>query len=315
MFKKSYTKEGKGVEKRNPDEPRISLFFELLFRKFGCLIKLNLLYIVCCIPTFLVMVFLSGLLSVRITNVCAPIIAQIMGLAAPDMSNAEFSVMLANLDLGVRVVISFIVAIMWGMGPVTAGFTYILRNYVREEHAWLFSDFFGKTKQNFGQALVIWIVDLVAFVVLTTAFLFYFAQPGILHYMSYIILTVAIIYTAMHFYIYLCMITFKLSNKDIFRNSAIFALVKGPKNLLLEFILLFVHLWIPYTAALNGWPVWFWLIFIILELLVLVAVSGFTVNFWVYPALEKYIIEAENKPEDTKDAESSDKANDIKYLI
>lgn len=315
MFKQSYMKEGKGVEKRNPDDSRMSIFFELLFRKFGRLIKLNLLYIVCCIPTFLVMMFLSGLLSARITNASAPVLAQIMGLAAPDMSNAEFSGMLAALDIGARVVISFVVAIMWGMGPVTAGFTYILRNYAREEHAWLFSDFFGKTKQNFGQALVVWIVDLAAFAVLTTAFFFYFAQPGIVHYVSYIILSAVILYTAMHFYIYQCMITFKLSIKDVFKNSAIFALAEAPKNLLLEFILLFVHLILPYIAALNGWSVWFWLIFIILELLVLVAASGFTVNFWVYTAFEKYIIEAEKKPEYTKDAGSSDKAEDIEYLM
>ncbi len=315
MFKHGYMKEGKGVEKCNNDEPRISVFFELLFRKFGRLVKLNILYIVCCIPTFLVMMFLSGMLSSRITNASALVLAQIMGLTAPDMANVEFSGMLAALDIGVRVVISFAVAIMWGMGPVTAGFTYILRNYAREEHAWLLSDFFGKTKQNFGQALVVWIVDLAAFAVLTTAFFFYFAQPGLLHYMSYIILSIIILYTAMHFYIYQCMITFKLSVKDVFKNSAIFALVEAPKNLLLEFVLLFVHLGLPYTAALNGWPVWFWLIFIILELIVLVAVSGFTVNFWVYPALEKYIIEAEKKADDAETSSGSDKADDIEYLM
>ncbi len=315
MFKQGYMKEGKGVEKRNPDDPRISLFFELLFRKFGRLVKLNLLYIVCCIPTFLVMMLLSGLLSARIINACAPVLAQGMGLAAPDMANAEFSRTIATLDIGARVIISFIVAIMWGMGPVTAGFTYILRNYAREEHAWLFADFFGKTKQNFGQALVVWIVDLFAFAILTTAFLFYFAQSGLLHYMSYIILSVTIIYTAMHFYIYQCMITFKLSIKDVFKNSAIFALVEGPKNLLLEFILLFVHLVLPYMAMLNGWSVWFWLIFIVLEFFVLIAASGFTVNFWVYPVLEKYIIEAEKKTEDTKELENSDRADNIEYLM
>ena len=315
MFKQNYMKEGKGVEKRNPEAPRISVFFELLFRKFGRLIKLNLLYIVCCIPTFIVMMFLSGLLSSHFVNASEPVLAQIMGFATPDMSNAEFSGMLAILDIGVRVVVSFIVAIMWGMGPVTAGFTYILRNYAREEHAWLFSDFFGKAKQNFGQALVVWIIDLLAFVVLTTAFFFYSAQPGFLHYMSYVVLSVIILYTAMHFYIYQCMITFKLSIKDIFKNSAIFALVEAPKNLLLEFILMFVHLVLPYMAALNGWSVWFWLIFIILELVVLVAASGFTVNFWVYPALEKYIIEAEKKQDNTNDSEGSDKVDDIEYLM
>ncbi len=315
MFKQGYMKEGKGVEKRNPDDLRIKIFFELLFRKLGRLVQLNLLYIVCCIPTFLVMMFLSGLISTRITDASASILAEIMGLAAPDGSNPEFSGMLATLDIGVRVVISFVVAIMWGMGPVTAGFTYILRNYAREEHAWILSDFFGKTKQNFVQALVVWLADLFVFAVLTTAFFFYSSQSGMLYYLSFVVLSVVILYTVMHFYMYQCMITFKLSIKDVFKNSAIFALVEAPKNLLLAFILLFVHLGLPYMAALYGWPMWFWLIFIVLELLILVAASGFTVNFWVYPALEKYIIEAEKKFDETKSSDSTDKKDDVEYLM
>jgi len=258
---------------------------------------------------------LAGLISSRITNASASLLAGIMGLAAPDASNPEFSTMLATLDVGARGVVSFIVAVMWGMGPVTAGFTYILRNYAREEHAWLLSDFFGKTKQNFGQALVVWLVDLAMFSVLTTAFFFYSVQTGMLHYLSYIVLSVIILYTVMHFYIYQCIITFKLSVKDIFKNSAIFALVEAPKNLLLAFILFFVHLGLPYIAALYGWPVWFWLVFIILELFLLIAASGFMVNFWVYPVFEKYIIEAEKKPDVTKEPAGSDKVDDIEYLM
>lgn len=315
MFKQGYMKEGKGVEKRNPDDSRIKIFFELFFRKFWQLSKLNLLYIASCVPTFVVMMLLAGLISSRVTNASASLLAGIMGLAAPAASNLEFSTMLATLDVGVRVVVSFIVAVMWGMGPVTAGFTYILRNYAREEHAWLLSDFFGKTKQNFGQALAVWLVDLVMFSVLTTAFFFYSAQTGMLHYLSYIVLSLIILYTVMHFYIYQCIITFKLSVKDIFKNSAIFALVEAPKNLLLAFILLFVHLGLPYIAALYGWPMWFWLAFILFELFLLVAASGFMVNFWVYPAFEKYIIEAEKKSDVTKEPAGLDKADDIEYLM
>ncbi len=293
MFGRSYMKEGKGVNKRDPNEKRIKIFFEVLFRKLWNLCKLNLLYVLTCIPTFLVMLIVSGIVSSRITDASSGVLAQAMGLAAPDMANAEFARYMVIFDIAIRVVISFLVTVFWGMGPFTAGYTYIQRNYAREEHAWMLSDFFGKTKQNFGQAFLVWITDLVFFSVTAIALIFYSQQAGAIRYMSYVMVSVMLVYTLMHFYIYPCMVTFKLSLKDLFKNSLIFALLEGPKNLLIALVLLAIHIGVPYIAIAFAWPVLSWVVFIILEFVILVALSGFIVNFWVYPTIEKYIIEAE----------------------
>lgn len=45
-----YTKPGKGVRKDEPQKHRFFYFFELFFRKFWTLIRLNLLYLLFCIP-------------------------------------------------------------------------------------------------------------------------------------------------------------------------------------------------------------------------------------------------------------------------
>lgn len=295
MFKNGYMKEGKGVERRDPDKPKIMVFFELLFRKLWRLCKLNLLYLVTCIPTFAVLLILAGLVSNRITHISIPMIAETLGIAVSDTANINFSELVAMLDMVIRVAVAFIVTVFWGMGPATAGYTYILRNYAREEHAWLLSDFFGKAKQNFGQALVVWIVDMIFLAVTAVAFMFYVSQQGAIRYLAYVIVSVVIVYTVMHFYIYLCMITFKLKIKELLKNSLIFALLEAPKNLLILLVLTVVHIVIPYLAARLAWSISFWIVFIILELFILVAASGFMVNFWVYPTIEKYIIEAEKK--------------------
>ena len=49
----NYAKEGKGVSKNEPKKRSLFAFFELFFRKFWRLIKLNLLYLLACIPTLL----------------------------------------------------------------------------------------------------------------------------------------------------------------------------------------------------------------------------------------------------------------------
>lgn len=309
LHKHGYMKEGKGVRKRDSNEFGISLFFELYFRKLGRLMKLNILYVIACIPTFLVFFVIAGLISSRITNASAPIIASVLGNASPDTSNPEFAGMVAMFDIVIRVVIAFVVTVLWGMGPVTAGYTYILRNYAREEHAWLLSDFFEKAKQNFGQALVVWIVDLVFFAITTVAFMFYMSQQGATRYLSYVTASVMLVYTVMHFYIYPCMVTFKLKIKDLFKNALIFALAEAPVNLLILFVLLIIHLGIPYAALQLNLSGVFWLIFALLELLILVATSGFIVNFWVYPIIKKYTHGAEEKET------TEDKIDDIQGLL
>ena len=288
-----FTKEGKGVEKDAPKKRGIFAFFELFFRKFGRLCKLNLLYVVACIPTFAAVFFLAGIISSNIINANAQMMAQALGLAAPDMSNADFANNLALLDLVIRFAASLMFMVAWGMGPVTAGYTYILRNYSREEHAWLWSDFWQYTKENFKQAAIVWLIDAAAFVVLALAFMFYSNASGGMHYLKYVITCFILVYTMMHFYIYPIMVTFKLSIKDIYRNSFLFALGKLPINLLVLLILVLIHIGIPYYGIMGfggGTAPIYWIVFFALELLIFISMSGFMVNFSVYPSLKKYMI-------------------------
>jgi len=61
MFRYNYDKPGKGVNKRDTNQSRISIFFELLWRKFWKLCKVNMFYLITSIPTFIVTVIIMGM--------------------------------------------------------------------------------------------------------------------------------------------------------------------------------------------------------------------------------------------------------------
>jgi len=57
LFARNYNKPGPGVNKDEPRKKGIARFFELWTREFGDLVKLNLLYSVCLIPSMVVFIF------------------------------------------------------------------------------------------------------------------------------------------------------------------------------------------------------------------------------------------------------------------
>lgn len=273
-----YTKEGKGVDKNAPKKRGFFAFFELFFRKFWRLIKLNLIYILACVPTALIVFLVGGYVS-----------GMFLGNAS-DMLKSEPTLSVL-LDMGIRLYFVLIFSVLWGMGPVSCGYTYVLRNYSREEHSWMFSDFLQHTKNNFKQSIVVWAVDIFAFVAMFCAYGFYNAQSGALFYLKYMILCIFFIYTFMHFYIYQMIITFKLSLKDVYKNSLLLALGKLPRNFLIFVMILFVHMGLPYFIILfsGGSPAAL-MIFVLLEILILPSFTGFAENFSVYSVIRDIML-------------------------
>ena len=110
MFFNNYSKPGKGVNKRNPDQPRIQVFFDVLPRKLCDLFKLNILYLLTAIPFFIVTMIVVGVIS-------APLVDAI----ATELANTE----LIYMDVVLRFAFAFLFMIFLGQGPVTAGYTYL----------------------------------------------------------------------------------------------------------------------------------------------------------------------------------------------
>lgn len=281
IFGGNYSKVGPGVSKDAPEKNRFFLLFELLGRKFFKLIQLNMIYFITLLP----LVF-GVILSVRINP-------EIMS------GNEVYIENLTGLPLfvftGDIIGLIFIIISVFITGPATCGFTYVLRNMQRQEHAWIFSDFREHFAKNFKQGIAMSIIDIVMTVLLYVAFCFYaYSMPVMMPNSTiiagiakYFILILSFIFIVMHYYIYVMIVTFKMKLKDIMKNAAIFSMAKLPLNLLLTIILI---------AAIFA-SVWYFAIGIILAFVISISLLGFIVVFSIYPTIDKSMIASQQQDE------------------
>ena len=127
------------------------------------------------------------------------------------------------------------------IGPATAGFTYVLRNFSREQHSFVWMDFIDAFRANWKQSVVVSIVDAIMIYLAVLNFGFYNSMAGGEHSLIGYILLIAfviilILYLFMHYYIYMVLVTFDLKMKDVFRNSFILGVLGIPRNLLITVI-------------------------------------------------------------------------------
>lgn len=262
-----YTKPGPGIPKDAPPKHRFIIFFEVLSRKFWKLVQLNMLYFICSIPAFILMLIFSMFLY--------------QSSLVPDPSSDLFT----RLILGsIFVCVPLIV-----VGPAAAGFNYVLRNFSREEHAWVFSDFKEHALKNFKESMIICVIDLVVCFLFAINLNFYH-QAGqtnfFLGMVKYFLIAAFGIFVLMHLYIYPMLVTYKLSIRQIYKNSFIFAILKLFQSL--GFMLICIGL-IIMTFYFNPF------IGLILFPLITMSVVGLIINFYVNTVMKKYIIDPVEK--------------------
>ena len=134
------------------------------------------------------------------------------------------------------------------IGPATAAATYVLRHYAREQHAFVWGDFWKALKENWKQGL---------FVVLLCAVYFYahfLSQSGLLFVPLVVCAALLFLVTFMGNYLYLLLVTLDLKIKPLFKDAAILALVGIKQNFLILFFSALVaaplFLLLPWTAPI-----------------------------------------------------------------
>ncbi len=304
LFKGILAKEGKGVGKGSSErKSAFALFFEIYFRKFWNIGQVSLIYVVCAIPMLVVMMCLSGLISRHIVNMLIPFLEATIMTEDPIKDAEMVMAYTAIFDICARAVIALAVSALWGMGPVTAGFTYIMRNYAREEHAFPWSDFWEHTKKNFKQSIVVWILDVLVFGLTVFAFMFYSSSEGPLQLVKYIVMFIILAYTFMHIYVYQLMVTYELKLKEILKNAFLLGIAALPSNVVVVAVTLAVNLgmiWlgakVPFIAGSLG----YWTCYVIFALLVAPGFSCFLKNFVANRTIKRLFPKAEEK-NDAKD--------------
>ena len=190
------------------------------------------------------------------------------------------------------------------IGPATAGLTYCMRNFAREEHAEV-SDFFEQFKKNFWQSLLTWFLFIIAYAVALFGAIFYNAlmkQNAFFGGVGFIVAIAAIILlTFMSYYSYLIIVTFKVTMKQLIKDCFLFAIAGLGKNIITTLILsvfgafLFIFGVVPVVGPLFNPEVPASLDAVCLAigmyLFFIPSLVSFIVNFNVYPCVKKLMID------------------------
>lgn len=273
--KPGFLKPGKGVEKNGRKKNAFFRFFEVLYRKFNKIVILNLIYTACILPVICgVIVFLTAAFQLSDELVRGSfLISNVLQIVSNIPTPVSIGLLVIDLVL---------------FGPFTAGFSYMIRNYADERHAW-FSDFFSRAFSNFKQGVVLGLLDAIVFVsvILYLAADISALQGSGMYYMYFALKTaaclIALIYVFMRFYTYNIAVTFELPLKDILKNSAIFAVLGFVRN-----VIAFVAIVATVFAFTSTW-----VIDAVLLVIFLFSFCGFIASYTTYPVIKKYMLNEE----------------------
>ena len=214
-----YGKQGKGdFTVENLPQNRFQLFRDVLKVRWSSLFGVNLLYMIFWIPAIL----WTGLNLITLYNM---LLAEAGTFTAEDIS-ALITTWLMILAPCIAVT-----------GPFNAGITYVLRNWARDEHSFVLSDFKDAVKDNWKQALIISIIEGALPFLLYTCLRFYAgmlqSSPLFILPVS-LVLLVGLLWTLADMLTYPMLITYDLKTRDVIRNALLMSVAKLPQSVLIR---------------------------------------------------------------------------------
>ena len=206
-----YGKQGK-ADYTVADMPqnRRQLFGEVLKVRWSAMCGVNLLYMIIWIPA-IIWTGLNLTALYNLVNTEAAVRDDVLGL---------FSTYLAVLFPCIAIT-----------GPFNAGVTYVLRNWARDEHSFVFSDFKDAVKSNWKQSLVISAVSGALPFMLYVGWQFYgsmLSRSALFILPIALVMLVGILWTLSSMIMYDMLVTYDLKLRDVIRNSILLTLAKLP---------------------------------------------------------------------------------------
>lgn len=190
-------------------------------------------------------------------------------------------------------------------GIAQTGITYIARTTTRKKHSFVFSDFKDAVKENWKLGLVLGIINTVAMVLLALDIWYFSVWLNVEEEISAfavlglgVALFLLVCITFMKYYIWTMLITFKLTVKQLLKNSFHFVFINLGRNILISVVMGIIYLGVYLLATING------LLFVLAVALLLFVVPGFKacmIQVNTFPCIKKYIIDPyykEHKGED-----------------
>ena len=256
------TRDGKGLSKNSNDKiGGFKRFFISYKDNFGKIMSVNIFMVLGNFPLIFLIATLSGSTKVQGSMPSFDVFQNLAGYFANSTPSAHSMALFAQEGLHtiiyrptVTTYIFYAIAALtlFTFGIVNVGCAYILRNIAKGEPVFLWSDFWYAVQRNWKQALPFGIIDAgINVLLIWNVYTMFIGSNGnyFSNTMFWCNIVLFVFYFVMRYYIYIQMVTFKLTVFKILKNSMIFALLGFKRNvvaflgilagLLIEFICIF----------------------------------------------------------------------------
>ena len=236
-----YGKSGKGdFTKDDLPETRMQLFWEMLRVRFTSLFKLNLLYVIAWIPAIIVI----GRGLIMAYNGLAAMGEMQTQVDAGEMAAETMMQMNADMVLYMKAILMqtlvLLVPAIAVTGPFTAGLCYVTRNWARDEHSFMWSDFWQNVKENWKQALLTSLITGLVPMLVYVCYTFYgdMASEGSMFFLlpQALSIVVCVLWMMSLLYVYPQMVSYEMKYTVLIRNSLIMAISCLPQTVGLKLL-------------------------------------------------------------------------------
>lgn len=235
-----YGKSGQGdFTKEDLPQTRWQLFWEMLKVRFGALCRLNLMYAIAWLPAIIIIgrgLLMAYSAMVSMADIQSQMAAGELAEAAGAEQLAQFTGVFGALAMQTLVLLVPAIAIT---GPFTAGLAYVTRNWSRDEHAFIFSDFMDAVKANWKQGLLTSVITGLVPLLLYVCNVFYgdMAQRSWVFLIPQCVAMVAgVLWLCALLYMYPQMVTYRLRYGQLVRNSLIMTISRLPQTVGLKLL-------------------------------------------------------------------------------
>ncbi len=251
-----YGKSGKGdFRKEDLPQNRRQLFSDTLKTRLSALCRINLLYMLIFLPAMIViMLNFTNILSLSTSlinieqqeNYAAYVEQYTEAEREAPITEEQFNE-IKNTEIDYRGLIeaSLMRVLIWMIpcfaitGPFTAGLSYVTRNWARDEHAFIWTDFKDAIRENWKQALILSVITAILPLVVYIGWNFYgqmAANNMIMMVPQVLVIVIAVIWAISITYMHPMAVTYDLKTKDLLRNGLLLGVARLPMSVAIRLL-------------------------------------------------------------------------------
>ncbi len=274
-----YGKSGKGdFRKEDMPENRWQLFRDMLKTRLGSLVRLNLIYMVAWIPTMIVLsLFWTNLIQglqmsyvlsdkneleayiqerVEQNSITEEQIKALRETDGQEFAGYYSQQELPQLTLKYLLILIPCIALT---GPFTAGVSYVVRNWARDEHAFMWTDFKDAVRDNWKYALAVSSLTGLAPAVVYVCWEFYGRMEStnsLMFVPKMLVVLIAILWALSVTYMHPMEVTYDVKLKGVIKNGLLFGVARLPMSVGIRLLhcvpaaisALLAFLWNPFAG-------------------------------------------------------------------